>query len=181
MDGYQASASGNLLVPAHATKPTSEPILYLPGGEVVAVDCPPLPDGLRHLDEHAGRAVPWVAWRTASGGVNLEELDGQRFLDCLTERTCGMCALPLGYWLGFMVKADRWPDAADNDRDAAKHRKMTEPAMHVACARYARDAWWRDRTHLFVTRSYERRDQDGDPNHPVIAYAAPAKRVERFP
>jgi hypothetical protein len=172
-DGYVASSSGNLLVPGHAVKPTSEPVIYMPSGEAVALDCPPLPPGLGHLDEHAGRAVPWIAWRRPGGGVDIENYDGQRFIDCITERTCGMCALPLGYWLGFMV-------TAETDKTATAMRKMTEPPMHRPCAQYAAAAWWRDRTHLYVTRSFERRDQDDDPRHPVVCYAAPAKRVERF-
>lgn len=174
--GYVESDSGHLLVPAHAAGPArQEPTLFLPDGSSVVVDPskPEIPPFLLHLDELSGRAVPWIAWRTSSGGVDLEERDGHRFIDCLDERACGMCATPLGYWIAFLV-------TADDDKAATARRHMTEPAMHKACARYARAAWWTDRTHLYVTRSYVKVERPDDPRHPVVAKAAAPKRVERF-
>jgi hypothetical protein len=175
--GFVESDSGSLLVPAHTTSPSTSgrPVFYMPDGSKVEVDpnLPPVPAGLMHLDIWAGRAVPYIAWRTASGTVDLTDVDGERYLACVRDELCGMCALPLSYWKAWLMSAETRPENREP-------RVMTEPGMHRPCARYARAVWWRDRTWMLVTRSY--RVQDGrDPKRPIVVRIAPSVTIEHLP
>jgi hypothetical protein len=178
--GYKESSSGNLLVPGHAAsgRPTRS-VFYLPDGSRVEVDpdMPPIPPGLAHLDVWAGRAVPHIAWTTASGTIDLEDVDGDRFLSCIRERTCGMCALPLGYWLAWLMGDE--DGGQPKDRQA---RLMREPAMHRGCARYAHQVWWHDRPWMLLARDYREVDNPNpkDRKRPILVRMPPAVTVERI-
>src|SRR4051794_38897021 len=160
--GYQESASGNLLVPGHVASARTRPsrsVFYLSDGSRVEVDpdMPPIPPGLAHLDVWAGRAVPWIAWTTASGTIDLTEVDGDRFIGCIKERTCAMCALPLGYGIGWIRGDEPVSNAAGAERRPPKAREarlMREPGMHRGCASYASKVWWPDREWMLVARDY---------------------------
>lgn len=162
--------AGDLLVPAHAASRPAGASLYLPDGTMISVDSPPVPAGLRFLEEWNHRAVPYVAWRTPSGSVDDVDVDGERYLESLKRRLCGMCGLNLGYWIA-------WTIHADTAGDARKIRTMIEPAMHRPCARYYRDAYHPERQWLYVARTYAQRDTSS-PTRPVVAYAAPAREIE---
>jgi hypothetical protein len=61
---------------------------------------PPIPVRLAHRPTLGGLAVPYVTPRTVDGRHLFGDVDPHRQWQCLTQRRCGVCGLPLAQQLG---------------------------------------------------------------------------------
>lgn len=153
-----------------------------------------MPPGVAALPRDArGFPVLFTAVIREDGTPDFRVSDPVKRARCVTERVCGICSLPLPYWVAFVAG----PLMLQN-------RVAGDPPMHEACARYALAVCpylvWRDaerRAHeddvddlggvrqkpseciLWIARSWEVVPV-GDGPGSFVFRAAPAKRIERF-
>jgi hypothetical protein len=102
-----------------------------PGASDIAV--PPIPVRLAHRPTLGGLAVPYVTPRTDDGRHLFGGVDPHRQWQCLTQRRCGVCGLPLGEDFGQrLILLMRLSDLPA--------RRTSEAALDPVCAAYTEAA-----------------------------------------
>lgn len=89
---------------------------------------PDIPDFLSHLDVEARRKlpVPFTNIIMDDGTPDFTTIDARKTVRCATERLCGVCGKPLGYWIAFL-----------GGPKSAETHAYVDPPMHEECARAA--------------------------------------------
>ncbi len=102
-----------------------------PGAGDIAV--PPIPVRVAHRPTLGGLAVPYVTPYTDDGRRLFGGVDPHRQWQCLTQRRCGVCGLPLGRGLvDRLVLLMRLSDLPA--------QRTSEPALDPVCAAYTEAA-----------------------------------------
>lgn len=93
------------------------------------------PQRVRHLPvcPKRGLPIPYSTARNADGTGRYEANDVARKIQCGRERLCGLCGLPLGWWLVFLGEDRGVPQAKTVFSDAPLHEACAQVSVGL-CA-----------------------------------------------
>lgn len=85
-----------------------------------------IPARLDGLPKHGGLPITFVTFVGPDGLPDFKVTDHHKRLRCASDRLCGLCGDPLGYWIAFI-----------GGPLCVSKRLWYDPPMHRDCAEYA--------------------------------------------